>query len=41
MGELRIGTSGWSYPAGPGTWNGIFYPAGAGRARGSRHDELA
>jgi uncharacterized protein YecE (DUF72 family) len=27
MGEVRIGTSGWSYPSGPGTWNGIFYPA--------------
>jgi uncharacterized protein YecE (DUF72 family) len=26
-GEIRIGTSGWSYPSGNGTWNGIFYPA--------------
>ncbi len=26
MGEVRIGTSGWSYPSGRGTWNGIFYP---------------
>ena len=25
--EIRIGTSGWSYPSGDGTWNGIFYPA--------------
>jgi len=24
---LRIGTAGWSYPSGAGTWNGIFYPA--------------
>ena len=24
---LRIGTSGWSYPSGKGTWNGLFYPA--------------
>ena len=24
--ELRIGTSGWNYPSGRGTWNGIFYP---------------
>jgi len=24
---VRIGTSGWSYPRGEGTWNGIFYPA--------------
>jgi uncharacterized protein YecE (DUF72 family) len=23
---LRIGTSGWHYPTGRGTWNGIFYP---------------
>ena len=26
-GEIRIGTSGWSYPSGDGTWNGVFYPA--------------
>jgi uncharacterized protein YecE (DUF72 family) len=25
--HVRIGTSGWSYPKGEGTWNGIFYPA--------------
>jgi uncharacterized protein YecE (DUF72 family) len=24
--SVRIGTSGWSYPEGRGTWNGIFYP---------------
>jgi uncharacterized protein YecE (DUF72 family) len=23
---ILIGTSGWSYPSGAGTWNGIFYP---------------
>ena len=23
---VRVGTSGWSYPRGEGTWNGIFYP---------------
>lgn len=23
---IRIGTSGWSYPKGEGTWNGLFYP---------------
>ena len=28
---LRIGTSGWNYPAGKGTWNGIFYPPSRGR----------
>ena len=37
MGEIRIGTSGWHYPAGAGTWNGVFYPAK--RPRG--FDELA
>ena len=26
-GDIRVGTSGWSYPSGDGTWNGIFYPA--------------
>jgi uncharacterized protein YecE (DUF72 family) len=26
-GEIRVGTSGWNYPGGRGTWNGIFYPA--------------
>ena len=39
MGELRIGTSGWSYPSGAGTWNGIFYPPSKGRPKG--FDELA
>jgi uncharacterized protein YecE (DUF72 family) len=36
MSELRIGTSGWSYPTGRGTWNGTFYPTS--RPRG--FDEL-
>jgi uncharacterized protein YecE (DUF72 family) len=35
MGEVRIGTSGWSYPSGPGTWNGIFYPPRRGGSRGA------
>ena len=41
MADIRIGTSGWSYPSGKGTWNGIFYPAAPGR-RSSRggFDEL-
>ena len=39
MGDIRIGTSGWSYPAGEGTWNGLFYPAASGP--GARVDELA
>ncbi len=37
--SLRIGTSGWNYPAGRGTWNGIFYPEK--RDRPARFDELA
>jgi uncharacterized protein YecE (DUF72 family) len=36
---LRIGTSGWSYPSGRGTWNGLFYPLKADRPAG--FDELA
>jgi uncharacterized protein YecE (DUF72 family) len=36
---LRIGTSGWNYPSGRGTWNGIFYPPARGRPKG--FDELA
>ena len=35
----RIGTSGWNYPTGRGTWNGIFYPLPEDRQRG--FDELA
>ncbi|HEX6465180.1 MAG TPA: DUF72 domain-containing protein, partial [Vicinamibacterales bacterium] len=26
MNRVRVGTSGWSYPTGKGTWNGVFYP---------------
>jgi uncharacterized protein YecE (DUF72 family) len=38
---IKIGTSGWSYPTGKGTWNGIFYPL-QGRGRGRpKLDELA
>lgn len=36
--QLRIGTSGWSYPSGRGTWNGVFYPQPEDRDRG--FDEL-
>src|SRR5215831_4903911 len=35
--DLRIGTSGWNYPSGRGTWNGIFYP----NRRGRGFDELS
>jgi len=38
-GEIRIGTSGWSYPRGRGAWTGVFYPAAG--SRGRRIDELA
>lgn len=38
---IRIGTSGWSYPTGEGTWNGVFYPRAGARPRGSgKFDEL-
>jgi uncharacterized protein YecE (DUF72 family) len=36
--NIRVGTSGWNYPTGRGTWNGVFYPAR--RARGKAFDEL-
>lgn len=39
MSNLRIGTAGWNYPSGRGTWNGVFYPAGRARRKG--FDELA
>jgi uncharacterized protein YecE (DUF72 family) len=31
--DLRIGTSGWNYPKGKGTWNGVFYPPARGRRK--------
>src|SRR5258708_23369941 len=37
--NLRIGTAGWNYPSGRGTWNGVFYPVP--RARPKHFDELA
>lgn len=40
MSDLRIGTSGWNYPSGAGTWNGLFYPP-RGKARPKGFDELA
>jgi uncharacterized protein YecE (DUF72 family) len=41
MGEVRIGTSGWSYPSGEGTWNGIFYPKTRSKKAGTKNfDEL-
>jgi len=42
MGEVRVGTSGWNYPSGNGTWNGVFYPKTRSRRAGTdRFDELA
>src|SRR5690242_1254888 len=38
-GDLRVGTSGWNYPSGRGTWNGVFYPKPRQRAKG--FDELS
>lgn len=41
MGEVRVGTSGWSYPSGKGTWNGLFYPKTRSKRAGTdRFDEL-
>jgi uncharacterized protein YecE (DUF72 family) len=39
MSDVRIGTSGWNYPTGSGTWNGLFYPTRPKRPR--KFDELA
>jgi uncharacterized protein YecE (DUF72 family) len=42
MGEVRVGTSGWNYPSGQGTWNGLFYPKTRSKRQGTgRFDELA
>ena len=39
--DVRVGTSGWSYPGGRGTWNGLFYPATRSKRAGTdRFDEL-
>src|SRR5262245_59954349 len=37
MSIVRIGTSGWNYPSGKGTWNGLFYP----KPRPKGFEELA
>lgn len=42
MSNLLIGTSGWNYPTGRGTWNGVFYPRHPKRATRERaFDELS
>src|SRR5688572_18371465 len=39
--SVHIGTSGWNYPTGKGTWNGLFYPATRSKREGTnRFDEL-
>jgi uncharacterized protein YecE (DUF72 family) len=39
--RVRVGTSGWSYPSGRGTWNGLFYPATRSSRAGTKgFDEL-
>ena len=38
---VRVGTSGWSYPTGKGTWNGVFYPIAPGARAPRGFDELA
>jgi uncharacterized protein YecE (DUF72 family) len=41
VGDVRIGTSGWNYPSGAGTWNGLFYPASRSKRAGTdQFDEL-
>ena len=39
--NVRIGTSGWNYPSGRGTWNGIFYPSRRRGAKRTGFDELS
>lgn len=40
--DIRVGTSGWNYPTGRGTWTGVFYPARRAKTRGTgKFDELA
>ncbi|OFW05541.1 MAG: hypothetical protein A3I61_04445 [Acidobacteria bacterium RIFCSPLOWO2_02_FULL_68_18] len=39
--SVHVGTSGWSYRSGKGTWNGVFYPATRSKRRGTAgFDEL-
>jgi len=41
MSRVRVGTSGWSYPSGAGTWNGVFYPKSRSKRAGTADfDEL-
>ena len=41
MAEVRVGTSGWNYPSGKGSWNGLFYPRTRSKRAGTdQFDEL-
>jgi len=41
VGEVRVGTSGWNYPSGKGSWNGLFYPRTRSKRAGTdQFDEL-
>ena len=41
MGDVRVGTSGWNYPSGKGSWNGLFYPKTRSKRAGTdQFDEL-
>ena len=38
---VHVGTSGWNYPSGRGTWNGVFYPKTRSKKAGTHtFDEL-
>jgi uncharacterized protein YecE (DUF72 family) len=38
---VHVGTSGWNYPSGRGTWNGVFYPKTRSKKAGTdKFDEL-
>ncbi len=38
---VHVGTSGWNYPSGRGTWNGVFYPKTRSKRAGTHtFDEL-
>ena len=39
--QIRVGTCGWHYPTGNGTWNGLFYPPAGRRHRPRGFDELS
>ena len=40
MTSVRVGTSGWNYPKGKGTWNGVFYPRTRSKKAGAMESVL-